>query len=141
MAAKAVVRIPLIEHGEPWERFQCFAEQRVKEGNMVAGEALWEVVCVTGAGPRLTIRSTRNTDDALECSLDPESGILTCTPCLAGGAGPWRLQLRYGGTPSSPGCEESACSIYEAVDWILDELVWLEGRTGESPAQARGGVK
>ena len=133
MAAKAIARVPVTEaYMELWEQFRCFAEQRVKEGNMVAGECLWEAVGYSATAPLLTIRSARNPDDALECSLDQESGILTCTPGPADAGGPWRLQLRYGGIGSAPGGEESACTIYEAVDWILDELVSLEDRAGES---------
>ncbi len=110
---------------EFWERFQRLAELRVREGNLVAGEPLWEIVRASGSPPRLTIRSTTCPTDFSECSLDPESGVLTCRPGPAIDAGVLRWQLLEGTSDTLRGCDQD-CTVDQAVTWILDELVWIE---------------
>jgi hypothetical protein len=106
-----------------WDRFRSSAEHHVGEGNLEAGERLWEIVDSSEAA--LTIRSTSWTADAIECALDIESGKLTCAPGQAIPAAPLTFQVvrDRAGTFRRGGVEYT---IDEAVNLILDELVWVD---------------
>lgn len=126
--AAATTAIPCTEI---WQRFRCLAEQRIGEGNLEAGERLWEVVHSPLATTALTIRSTRWTADAIECVLDVEAGALTCAPGEALAAAPWNFQV----VPHSRGMVRRGgvdFTIDQAVNVILDELVWLDAGGEES---------
>lgn len=126
MAAKAVLVPIAAARVGLWDRFQCLAEQRVSEGNLTAGERLWEVVRSSGPAPRLTIRSTRHRADFVECSLDLESGVLTCKAGSAINADPLHFQLLEG-THDMLRRDVGDCTADQAIALILDELVWIEG--------------
>ena len=112
-----------------WNRFRCLAERRVSEGNVVAGERLWELVPSSGWESRFIVRSTKYLCDCVECSLDLESGFITCTPGSATDSSQVRFQLLEGkhGKLRRDGVE---CTIDQAVAWILDQLVWVEDCDG-----------
>ena len=78
--APRVVAAPSVEHIHCWNRFQSLAEGRIHKGNLVAGERLWELVKSPDPGRRLTIRSSSDPADFVECSLDTSAGVLTCRP-------------------------------------------------------------
>ena len=102
-----------------WTRFRCLTQRQVDEGNFVAGERLWEVVPSSNT---LTIRSTCSGAHAIECAFDDASGRLTCTA----GAGPLAFRV----IPDRPGmlrCRGRNYTLAEAVNLILDELIWDEG--------------
>ena len=125
MAAKAVA-VPLAaEHIRFWDRFQSLAEQRIREGNLVSGEQLWEIVTSPGVAPRFTIQSTRHAAESLECSLNLETGVLTCRPGTAIKADPLNFHILRGIADTlRRNCEN--CTLEQAMDLILDELLWIE---------------
>src|SRR5215469_15869626 len=74
--APRMVDAPSAEHIQCWNQFQSLAEGRVNEGNLVAGERLWELVKSSDPAGRLIIRSSSDPADSVECSLN--AGVLTC---------------------------------------------------------------
>jgi hypothetical protein len=119
MAARAIA----FPCADIWDRFRCAAQHHIGEGNLEAGERLWEIV--DRSASVLTIRSTSWTSDAIECALDLESGNLTCAPGQAIPAAPLTFQVvrDRAGTFRRGGME---FTIDEAVNLILGELVWVE---------------
>ena len=131
MAANAAMAPSLAKETGLWDRFQCVAEQRIKEGNLLAGERLWEIGRSPGMPHTFTIRSTIDPADFLECSLDGEAGVLTCTPGSAIRADPLRFQVS-GETAGALGREGRDFTLEQAIFLILDELVWIEDCGGEN---------
>src|SRR3954447_8079591 len=80
MAARAVLVPADTADLEFWYCFQRIIEQRLSEGNILAGERLWELAPSSGPEPRFTIRATGYQADCIECELDLESNVLSCTP-------------------------------------------------------------
>jgi hypothetical protein len=111
---------------ERWRQFRTLAERHIQEGNLVAGERLWEVVPADDDS-WLTIRSTRWAADSVECVFDAVTGSLTCAPGAAIAAPPFTFQVLPGGTVRRGGVE---CTLDEAVNLVLDELVWKEEAEG-----------
>jgi hypothetical protein len=121
MAARAIA----FPGADIWDRFRSSAEHHVGEGNLEAGERLWEIVDCSAAAAALTIRSTSWTADAIDCALDFESGNLTCAPGQAIPAAPLTFQV----VRERPGIFRRGgveFTIDEAVNLILDELVWVD---------------
>jgi hypothetical protein len=111
-------------------RFRTVAERHVKEGNLLAGERLWEVVQSPDGTTLLTIRSTRWAADSVECAFDATTGALTCAPGPAIAAPTLVFQI----LPDAPGMVRRGgveCTIDEAVNLVLDELVWTDLPGGE----------
>ena len=125
MAANAAMVPSLAKEMGFWDKFQCLAEQRVREGNLLAGERLWEIGRSPGMPHMFTIRSTMDPADFLECSLDGEAGVLTCNPGSAIKADPMRFRV-CGGTAGALWREGRDCTLDQAISLILDELVWIE---------------
>jgi hypothetical protein len=125
MAARAMT-IPGVCTGTAvWHRFRSLAEHHITEGNLTAGEQLWEVVQSDEASNLLIIRSTRWTADSIECALDLKSGALTCAPGSAICTGPLKFQL----VQDKPGMVRrrgKEFTIDEAVQLVLSELVWVD---------------
>jgi hypothetical protein len=111
---------------ERWRRFRTIAERHIEEGNLVAGERLWEIIAADDSR-WLTIRSTRWAADSVECVFDASTGSLTCAPGAAISAPPLTFQVLPGGLVRRGGVE---CTIDEAVNLVLDELVWKEEAEG-----------
>ena len=113
MAARAAA----FPDAEIWDRFRCSAGRHVDEGNLEAGERLWEIVDPPEAGGVLTIRSTSLSADSIECALDIESGNLTCASMIFQVLRDQSGMFRRGGKDYT---------IDEAVNLILDELVRVD---------------
>ena len=121
MAPKMMARS--VEHIQCWKQFQSLAEGRVNEGNLVAGERLWELVKSPDPAGRLVIRSSSDPADSFECSLN--AGVLTCRPgsaieCDA-------LEFRLAG--DSAGmllADEHRFTLEQALTMILDTLVSMD---------------
>ena len=112
-----------------WRRFRCLAERHIEEGNLVAGERLWEIVPSPDESAALTIRSTRWTSDSVECAYDASTGALTCAPGTAIVA----PTLTFHVCTDDPGMFRRGgvdCTVDEAVALVLDELVWFESSEG-----------
>jgi hypothetical protein len=105
-----------------WNRFQDVAEARVREGNLVAGEPLWEILKSPGAAGELIIRSIQRPATCVECRLNLRESVLTskCT-----GAPALRFELRGEGV-RAPGTENARIGIEQIVTLILDQLVWVD---------------
>jgi len=116
----APVGAPSAEHIQCWNLFQSLAEGRVKEGNLVAGERLWEVVKPPDRASRLIIRSSSNPDDCVECSLD--AGILTCQPGSAIECDSLVFRLA-GDTAGMVLADEHRFTLDQALTMMLDQLV------------------
>ena len=124
MAAKAAI-IPFpAKNTEFWKRFHQMTEQRVVEGNVLAGERLWEIPS-TPCGPfSFTIRSTIDPSDFVECSLDAEASVVTCRPEPVIKAGPLAFRLTgAAGQPLQHDTEE--CTVEQAIGLMLDRLVCI----------------
>ncbi len=125
MSATAV-SIPLrVQAVQFWERFRSLAGRRVEEGNILCGERLWVVAAQPGAAQPLTIRSTSDPTDLVECSLDLESGVVTCIPGAAIRAGALQFET-LGATTACLRSDGALYSVEQALDMVLDELVWME---------------
>lgn len=126
--APKMVAAPSAEHIQCWNQFQFMAEGRVKEGNLVAGECLWELVKSPGPERRLVIRSSSDPADSVECSLN--AGVLTCRPgsaieCEA-------LEFRLAGDSAGmPSTDEHRFTLEQALTMILDKLVSIDSCEGE----------
>jgi hypothetical protein len=119
MAARAIA----FPGADIWAQFRCAAEHHIGEGNLEAGERLWEIVDCSGPG--LTIRSTNWSTDAIECALDFENGRLTCAPGMAIPNAALTFQVLR----DKPGMFRRGgvdYTIDEAVNLILDELVRVD---------------
>jgi hypothetical protein len=112
---------------ERWRQFRALAQRHIDEGNLVAGERIWEIVQSGDPATWLTIRSTRWAADSVDCVFDVSTGSLTCAPGAAIAAPPLTFQVLPGGIVRRGGVE---CTIDEAVNLILDELVWKEEAEG-----------
>jgi len=113
-----------------WTQFRCLTEHHVDEGNFVAGERLWEVVPSDEPADVLTIRSTRSIAHAIECAFDDSCGALTCAPGAAIAVRPLTFQV----LPELPGivrCDGRDYTVDEAVNRVLDELVWDDADQGD----------
>lgn len=130
MAAKALVVPVCFEDAGFWDEFRRHTENRVREGNILAGERLWELVLSSSPGSRLMVRSTKHGADRIECTMDLGSRLLTCVPGSAIGSDPLIFHL-IEGTSWKLARDGVECTIDQAVAWILDRLVWLEDRTCE----------
>jgi hypothetical protein len=113
------------EDGTIWERFRFLAACRVQEGNLVAGERLWEIVDSSGGAPLFTIQSTTDANDSLECSLDPQTGVLNCRPGPSIKTSALRFELP-GGTGGQLRRDGADCTLDQAIALLLDQLVWVE---------------
>ncbi len=116
-----------MEHIEIWDRFRSLAAGRVHEGNMLAGERLWEIVNSPDREARLnlTIQSTKHPADLVACRLDPKANLLTCSPGPANHSGPLTFDLL--GEPVERlrrGAWEG--TLDQALNLILDQLLWTE---------------
>lgn len=121
MAAKAFA-VPT-ERSIWWDRFQNLAEVRVQEGNLLAGEQIWQVVKSPELAQALVIQSTRHPADFVECSLDGQSCVLTCRPASATASDVLSFQLPQAMAEQQPRAE-SECTIEQALGLILDQLIW-----------------
>jgi hypothetical protein len=117
MAPKAVVALPKERTGW-WDRFQNLAEIRVQEGNLLAGERLWQIVKSPDVMQALIIQSTRHPADFVECSVDRQARVLTCRSGSAIGSGILSFSMRE--------ASESECTIEQALGLILDQLTWAD---------------
>jgi hypothetical protein len=105
------------------------AERRVQEGNLLAGEPVWRIATHSGEPRRFTIQSTAALADFMECSLDLERGLLTCSRGEAIGSTPLRFELPAGDIGTLR-CGTAQYTLDEAVLAMLDELVWTEEDEG-----------
>lgn len=126
--APKMVAAPSAEHIQCWTRFQSLAEGRINEGNLVAGERLWELVKSPDLPARLIIRSSSDHGEFVECSLDAD--VLTCRPGLAidCNALVFRLAGDAGGMAST---DEHRFTIEQALTMVLDRLVSMDSGEGE----------
>jgi len=105
-----------------WGRFQDLVEQRLSEGNIVAGEPQWKVVRPAAEASRFTIRGSGYASSSLECSLDADSGVLKCGCAGSGGELlSWHLVEGTADTLRQDGVDYT---IGQAVNLALDKLVW-----------------
>jgi hypothetical protein len=106
-----------------WYRFQELAEFRVMEGNSLAGERLWETVKSPGLTGTLTIRSTRQPREFVECAVDPKTFVLTC---------------KFGARPPAalefPAADPATRLLEETLTQVLDSLVWTEDDAEQAAA-------
>ena len=125
MAARALV-IPAGSAGmDLWQRFLSLADQYVQEGNFLAGECLWEIGTLPGACSAMVIRSTTDPAGFVECSFDSETGILSCRPGSAIRVDPVSFPL-FDVANDALRQECGACTLEEAISFVLDELVSIE---------------
>jgi hypothetical protein len=122
MAAKAVA-IFGTEKSVWWDRFQNLAESRVQEGNLLAGEQIWQIVKSPELAQVLTIQSTRRPADYVECSMDGQSCVLMCRPGSDIAGEVLSFQLPVANAEQQPR-QKSECTIEQALGQILDQLVW-----------------
>ena len=123
---------PLAGTLEFWTRFERLASLKLSECNAAAGERLWTMDREPSAGLRFVLRWTTVTTNSVECSLDPNTGLVTCR---FGGAHNAELpQFRFvPGEEQSLQFAESELSAEEAVVAILENLMDQElpcGATG-----------
>jgi hypothetical protein len=119
------VAAPSVEHIQCWNRFQSLAESRIHEGNLVAGERLWELLKSPDPRGRLIIRSSRDPAVFIECSFDPGAGILTCR--LGSAIECDALAFRLAGdTVGMLWVDERQFRPEQALTMILDQLVWMD---------------
>lgn len=118
--APKMVAAPSTEHTQCWNQFQSLAEGRVKEGNLVAGECLWELVKWPDPEGRLVIRSSSDPADSVECSLN--AGVLTCRPGSAIECDALEFRLA-GDSVGIPSADEHRFTLEQALTMILDKLV------------------
>jgi hypothetical protein len=119
-----------VEYIQCWNRFQSLAEGRIDEGNLVAGERLWELVKSQDPGRRLVIRSSIDPADFVECSLDLGAGVLTCRPGSAIECDTLVFRLADG-TAGRLLVDERQFTLEQAVTMILDKLVWMDSCEGQ----------
>jgi hypothetical protein len=124
--APKMVAAPSAEHIQCWNRFQSLAEGRINEGNLVAGERLWELVKTPDPAGRLIIRSTSDAAGFVECSL--HAGVLTCRlgSALECDALVFRLADDASGMPLG---DEHRFALEQALTRILDQLVSMESES------------
>jgi hypothetical protein len=123
--APRVVAASSVERIQCWNRFQSLAEGRIHEGNLVAGERLWELVKSPHPARRLIIRSSIDPADFVECSLDPGAGVLTCRPGSAIECDDLVFRLA-GDTADMLLVDDRQFTLEQALTMILDRLVWMD---------------
>jgi len=121
--APKMIGAPSAEHIHCWNLFQSLAEGRIKEGNLVAGERLWELVKSPNSASRLIIRSSSDPDDCVECSLD--AGILTCQPGSAIERNALVFRLA-GDTAGMVLADKHRFTLDQALTMVLDRLVSMD---------------
>ena len=131
MAASAVVAGPAPERMAAWSRFRSVAQQRIHEGNAVAGERMWALTHEDARIPCFTIGCTLSGDNYVECSLDVETWLLTCKPGPAGGNSALIFEILAGSSAALRHAGRDR-SVEEAVTLILNELVRLAGGEEEN---------
>ena len=114
------------EHGA-LEAIPDSGREARRGGQSIAGERLWEIVQSGDPAAALTIRSTRWAADSVDCVFDVSTGSLTCAPGAAIAAPALTFQVLPSGIIRRGGME---CTIDEAVNLVLDELVWKEEAEG-----------
>jgi len=124
MAAKAAIVLFPAKDTEFWERFHRMTEQRVVEGNVVAGERLWEIERTPCVPLSFTIRSTIDPSDFVECSLNVEASVVTCRPGPVIKGGPLAFRLT-GAALQALQHHTEECTVEQAIGLILDRLVWI----------------
>jgi len=124
MAGSALVPVPT-ELFDVWQQFQSLAEARVLEGNIVAGERLWEVVKSADLGGVLIIQSTRRPANSVKCSVNARERLLTCQSGSAFGQPVLAFYVR-GGSTVQLCCGQGEFTLHEALSQVLDQLVWTE---------------
>ena len=129
MAPRAVAA-PSVDYTQCWNRFQSLTEGRIHEGNVVAGERLWELVKSPDPGRQLIIRSSIDPADFVECSLDPGAGVLTCQPGSAIECDVLVFRLADD-TAGGLLVDDRQFSLEQAVTMILDQLVWMDSCEGQ----------
>ncbi len=127
MSARAVAVPVDVTNTGFWSLLQGLAEQRVSECNIVAGELLWELVRSSSGGMQFTIRSARDQSDSIDCSLDRETGVLTCAPGAGINAESLTFQV-LGATCWTLQSASEDCTVDQAVARMLDQLIWIEDR-------------
>lgn len=136
MAAR-VMAVPATGRGLP-ERFQRLAEDLIGEGNFLAEERLWEVRM---SGPMsITISSVQWEGNAIECTFDPDAGSLRCCPGAVIGHKP----LVFDVVPDQNGILRRCgadLTLEEAVQLVLDELVWMDDDESMDPCNQAAGRK
>jgi hypothetical protein len=125
MAPKMMARS--VEHIQCWNQFQSLAEGRVNEGNLVAGERLWELVKSPDPAGRLVIRSSSDPADSFECSLN--AGVLTCRPGSAIECDALEFRLAGDGAGMLL-ADEHRFTVEQALTMILDTLVSMDSCEG-----------
>jgi hypothetical protein len=124
MAAKAATVLFPAKDTEFWKWFHRMTEERIVEGNVLAGERLWEIQSTPCVPLSFTIRSTIDPSDFLECSLDIEAGVVTCSPGPVIEGDP--LAFRLSGAAVHPlQHNRGECTVEQAIGLILDRLVWI----------------
>jgi len=118
-----MVDAPSAEHIQCWNQFQSLAEGRVNEGNLVAGERLWELVKSPDPTGGLIIRSSSDPADSFECSLN--AGVLTCRPGSAIECDALEFRLA-GDTVGMLLADEHRFTLEQALTTILDTLVSMD---------------
>lgn len=125
MAAKSVAIPMASDRTALWTQFQDLAKHLIDEGNTIAGERLWSLVTTSGPSPKFTIGCSKAKDDRVECSLNMETGVVTCKPGPASDRAPFRFEFM-----PDPGGKlwgwGKAWSLEEALAMILGELVWTQ---------------
>ncbi|SRR6266481_2268404 len=124
MATKAVIALKA-EHIESWDRFQRLAELRVREGNAVAGECLWQTATAPDGAPLFSVQSTSRPGISVECSFDIEHGMLTCKPGSAIKADTLEFQF-IGEAVVTPRRGGGELTLEQALILVLDELVSVD---------------
>jgi hypothetical protein len=124
MAANAAIALSPAKDTEFWKLFHRLTEQRVVEGNVLAGERLWEIGSIPCVPLSFTIRSTIDPYDFLECSWDAKAGVVTCRPGPAIKAGLIVFRLTRAVVPSLQHDTEE-CTVEQAIGLMLDRLVWI----------------
>ncbi len=127
MAANALIPVKTPQAGF-WDRFLQEATLRVDECNAIAGEILWRTAASPDPSPLFTVQSVGRPENSLECTFDFDLGKLTCKPGCA--ARPLVFQLVDGGTGTLRR-GRTKVSLKDAVEQILDELVWTDPCSGE----------
>jgi len=119
-----------VEYIQCWNRFQSLAEGRIHEGNLVAGERLWELVKSPDLGTRLIIRSSIDPAEFVECSLDPGAGVLRCRPGSETECDALVFRLADD-TADRLLVDDRQFTCEQAVTMILDRLVWMDSCEGQ----------
>ncbi len=106
-----------------WDRFCQQLEDRVREGNLLAGDSLWRMTASTAPAIVLSVHHVHRPADRVDCIFDPAKGLLTCTP---GAEIPLEAcQFQWvGGTADILRHGSEELTLSEALTLLLDGLVW-----------------